>query len=62
MEEIPTPEVFVVASYETDYRPIMRLPPTYLRSACPPSAPRRLPDTLHPTDARCRAMRSPDQP
>jgi hypothetical protein len=38
MEEIPTPEVFVVPSYETDYRPIFRLPPTYLRSACPLSA------------------------
>lgn len=37
-EEIPTPEVFVVASYEADYKPIFRLPPTYLRGECPSDA------------------------
>ena len=31
--EIPTPEVWTVASYETDYRPTFRLPDTYIRAA-----------------------------
>jgi enhancer of polycomb-like protein len=31
--EIPTPEVWVVPSYETDYRPVFRPPTTYLRGA-----------------------------
>ena len=54
MEEIPTPEVFVVPSYEADYRPIFRLPPTYLRSACPLCAFRQLAIILHHADTRCR--------
>ncbi len=32
--EIPTPEVWVVPSYETDYRPVFRPPTSYLRGAC----------------------------
>jgi hypothetical protein len=31
--EIPTPEVWVVPSYETDYRPVFRPPTSYLRGA-----------------------------
>jgi hypothetical protein len=42
-EEIPTPEVFVVPSYEHDYKPTFRFPPTYLRGASPSPA-RRGPD------------------
>ena len=38
MEEIPVPEVHFVASYVTDYKPIFRIPPTYLRGACPGGA------------------------
>ena len=35
-EEIPTPEVWAVPSYESDYRPAFRSPASYIRGA-PPS-------------------------
>jgi len=35
--DIPTPEVWTVASYEADYRPTFKVPPTYIRGAPPPA-------------------------
>ena len=32
-DEIPTPEVWAVPTYETDYRPTFRPPTSYLRGA-----------------------------
>jgi hypothetical protein len=32
-DEIPTPEMWAVPSYETDYRPTFRPPTSYLRGA-----------------------------
>jgi hypothetical protein len=38
--EIPTPEVWNVASYAADYKPVYRPPPSYLRGAPASPAPR----------------------
>lgn len=39
VEEIPTPEVWPVASYETDYLPVFTPPASYLRCASLPAQP-----------------------
>ncbi len=55
VEEIPTPEVWPVASYEADYRPVFRPPPSYLRGACRGVAGARwCSHTAHNADSRVR--------